>query len=74
MFIVGTNPKIIQRLLVHPTIGVELNAYSQHLPGVSEEATKNINEILRSVSYSLFSAYRYKLIVYNGRSGYKKMN
>jgi hypothetical protein len=48
MFIAGTNPKIIQRLLVHPTIGVELNAYSYHLPGVSGEATKNVNKIFEA--------------------------
>ncbi len=42
---VGTNPKIVQMLLGHSSIGVTLNIYSHLLPGVSEEATKNINKI-----------------------------
>jgi len=42
---VGTNPKIVQALLGHSSITVTLNTYSHLLPGVSEEATRNINRI-----------------------------
>jgi len=42
---VGTNPKIVQELLGHSSVTVTLNKYSHLLPGVSEEATKNIDQI-----------------------------
>ena len=42
---VGTNPKIVQMLLGHSSIVVTLNTYSHLLPGVSEEATQNINKV-----------------------------
>ena len=42
---VGTNPKIVQELLGHSSVNITLNLYSHLLPGVNEEATKNINKI-----------------------------
>jgi integrase len=42
---VGTNPKIVQELLGHSSITITLQTYSHLLPGVSEEAAKNIDKI-----------------------------
>jgi len=41
----GTNPKVVQELLGHGTIAITLSIYSHLLPGVSEEAAKNIDKI-----------------------------
>ncbi len=41
----GTNPKIVQALLGHASVGITLSTYSHLLPGVSEEAAKNIDKI-----------------------------
>jgi len=42
---VGTNPKVVQELLGHSNIGITLSTYSHLLPGVQEEAARNINKI-----------------------------
>jgi len=41
----GTNPKVVQALLGHSSVGITLSTYSHLLPGVSEEAAKNIDKI-----------------------------
>jgi integrase len=41
----NTNPKIVSALLGHSSVTITLNTYSHLLPGVSEEAAKNINKI-----------------------------
>lgn len=42
---VGTNPRVVQALLGHSSVGITLSTYSHLLPGVKEDATKNINKI-----------------------------
>lgn len=41
----GTNPKVVQALLGHSNVGITLSTYSHLLPGVSEEAAKNIDKV-----------------------------
>jgi integrase len=43
--VMGTSPKRVQSPLDHSSVNVTLNVYSHLLPGVTEEATKNINKI-----------------------------
>jgi integrase len=41
-----TNPKIVQEILGHSSIGITINAYSHVLPPMQREAMGNINEWL----------------------------
>jgi integrase len=41
----NTNPKIVSALLGHSSVTITLNTYSHLLPGVSEDAVKNIDQI-----------------------------
>ncbi len=47
---VGTNPKVVQELLGHSTVSFTLQKYSHLLPGVQEEAAKNINKVFGQLS------------------------
>jgi integrase len=42
----GTNPKVVQEILGHSSVTVTLSTYSHLLSGVTEEATRKINNIL----------------------------
>jgi integrase len=43
----GVHPKIVSERLGHATVGITLDTYSHVLPGLQEEAARDLDEWLR---------------------------
>ena len=46
MLLKGVHPKVVQERLGHSDIGITLNLYSHVLPGMQEDASEKLDEIM----------------------------
>ena len=45
MISMGVNPKVVQEVLGHSTIGMTLNTYTHVLPSMQQEATAKLDDL-----------------------------
>lgn len=52
MLLKGIHPKVVQERLGHSDIGITLNLYSHVLPGMQEDASEKLDELMSPIDIS----------------------